>query len=68
MTDDVSQGCFFGSKSGIQKFYDAFWEVNEMSIKNNIFWGKEQDTFNFVFANYFNKINFYVFPAYSSYD
>lgn len=40
VTDDVSQGFFFGSKSGILKFYDAFWEVNEMSIKNNIFWGK----------------------------
>lgn len=68
ITNDVSQGIFFGSKSGIHKFYNAFWEVNDIFIKNNIFCGKEQDTFNFIFANYFDKINIYVFPAYSSYD
>lgn len=66
--NDISQGCFFGSKIGIQKFYDAYWEVTNSWIKNDIFCGKEQDTFNFIFSNYYDKINFYVFPAFSSFN
>lgn len=55
---------FFGSKKGIHKFYEAFWEVHNSWLDKHIFCGKDQQIYDNVLANYFNKINFYVFPAY----
>ena len=63
--DIIQGGGFFGTKIGIQKFYDAFWEVHNSWLKNNIFCGKEQEIFNHVFSNYYDKINIYVYPAYT---
>lgn len=61
---DMFEGVFFGSKNGIIKFYNAFWEVHNKWLKNNIFCGKDQDIYNFVIQTYFKKIEFYIFPAY----
>ena len=44
----IQAGGFFGTKIGIHKFYDAFWEVHNSWLNNNIFCGKEQDIFNHV--------------------
>ncbi|KAK8845679.1 hypothetical protein M9Y10_020597 [Tritrichomonas musculus] len=61
---NILEGIFFGTKEGVAKFYDAFWEVHNEWLRNNIFCGKDQDIYNFVIENYFKKIQFYIFPLY----
>ena len=61
---DVIQGIFFGSKKGIHKFYEAFWKVHNLWLEKHIFCGKDQQLYVNLLSNYFNEINFYVFPAY----
>lgn len=62
--DLIQGGGFFGTKIGIHKFYDAFWEVHNSWLSNDIFCGKEQEIFNHVFSNYYDKINIYIYPAF----
>lgn len=63
---NIAEGIFFGSRMGIHKFYKAFWEVHSQWLEKNIFCGKDQEIYNYVFSHYFNQINFYVFPAYKA--
>lgn len=62
--DLIQGGGFFGTKVGIDKFYRAFWEVHDSWLKSGIFCGKEQEIYNHVFSNYYDKINIYVYPAF----
>lgn len=64
--NDISEGIFFGSKIGIYKFYKAFWKTHNEWLKNNIFCGKDQEIYNYVFSHFFNQINFYIFPAFNA--
>lgn len=62
--DVIEGGFFFGSKEGIQKFFNFFWTIHNLWMKKHVFCGKDQQIYNHIFANYYNEINFYVFPAY----